>query len=79
VHICWAIVLAHLAQKARINVFGILQYLVLCPHQDVPKELPGQQVDPYGAKGSTRAAIDAGGGIEIVRPFHAGKKFRIDL
>jgi hypothetical protein len=79
VHICRAIFLAHLAQEARIDVFGILQYPVLCPHQDISKELPGQQVDPYWAKGGTGAAIDTGGGIEIIRQFHAFKKFSIDL
>jgi hypothetical protein len=79
VHICRAIILAHLAQETRINIFGILQYPVLCPHQDIPKEQPGQQIDPYRAKSGTGAAINTGGGIEIIRQFHAVKKFRIDL
>jgi hypothetical protein len=51
----------------------------LCPYQDIPKEQPGQQVDPYRAEGSTGTAVDAGGSIEIIRHFHAVEKFRIDL
>jgi hypothetical protein len=79
VHICRAIFLAHFAQETRIDVFSILQYPVLYSHQDIPEELPGQQVDPYRAKGGTGAAIDARGGIEIIRQFHTFKKFSIDL
>jgi hypothetical protein len=79
VHICRAIIFAHFTQEARIDIFGILQYLVSCPHQDIPKKQPGQQVDPYRAKGGTAAAIDAGGSIEIIREFHACEKFGIDL
>jgi hypothetical protein len=79
VHICWAIILAHLAQEARIDAFGILQYPVSCSYQDIPKKLPGQQVDTYRAKGCTGTTIDAGGSIEVVRQLHAVKKFSVDL
>jgi hypothetical protein len=74
-----AIFLTHFAQEARIDVFGILQHLVFRPHQDIPKELTWQQIDPYRAEGGAGAAIDAGSGIEIVRQFHAFQEFRIDL
>jgi hypothetical protein len=79
VYVGRAIFLAHLAEKTGKNSGAILQYLVPCPHQDIPEEQPGQQVDPYGAEGGAGAAVDAGGGVKIIRKLHFMEKFSIDF
>jgi hypothetical protein len=65
-HLPWAVLLAQLAEQTREDGLYVLQDLAFQPGPDVPKKLPGKEVEAQGTHGRALATMHARGGIKAL-------------